>query len=271
MANNVAQPFVPSINYLGGACVDPFGCIPIVLNEHTQMTIQYFHRYTVGGSHTAPLELLPIHLRRHRHRGLMQTTLLHSLFDQQRLYCVLALAAARMTRFSQVVLPPQFNTESFVHQALRRLRSRFMLAEHESEIEKFTICDMHWLAACEAYRGNVPGAQVHLQAVSKLVHLLDVKNEYDQLLMQSICVLDISLSTQTNSRPWIPWPWKSKVAELRTETSQQIEQLEQSMTQHTFSQISQHLHRNRRATSKVLPTEQTSSQIPLSSSAAFGE
>jgi hypothetical protein len=259
VSNDTMQAIVFSANRVAGACIDPFGCIPITLDASVQTFLQYFHRYTIGSSHTAPLELLPPRLRRHPRRNLMQTIILESLFEERHLYSILSLAAARMQRFSSDQSIYDSNAEFFMHQAIKRLRTHLKSCKSGTDIDTQTMYDIHWLAACEAYRGKFAAAETHLRAIAQLVRLLDKSNALDQQLLESICMLDTSISTQTGTIPLIAWPWESSPpVHQMAHINQYVNQVACSGEDQSLPSTPSYL-----STSDVLPPPD--STIPLSS------
>lgn len=212
-------------NFSEGACVDPFNCTAIRLDQNVQSILQYYIAFSVPSRERSQNQT--------RTRGCffklgdelpaVKEVVHGCLFNKMHMYALLTATSARMEEVSLVNLRRKNTARYFMNKALKHVRA-YLTARDDQTVDKQVILDIFYLCVCEWYLQNYQAALTHLKAVGHLMKTLDGNAFFDRFITETVSYNDIFLSVETSTPPLFPLDWDGPTMppERRTTISQDL-------------------------------------------------
>ena len=197
-------PATPRNLFSPGDGVDPFGVLPIRLNEHLHAALQTaFQIYPYSGNNYK-LAYIPKHMRGGMNQFPITQVVRQSVYQEHHLYSLLATISVRMASIMKRPMggmtPAMYRAKSAHHLRLELGRNA-----QTGNIDKHTILDILYLAVSEIVHKDLDAATKHLTVVGKLYHILDISEHFDFWISETAAHVDNQLALATGKRPVLPY------------------------------------------------------------------
>lgn len=223
-------PAVPRDSFSAADSVDPFGLLPLKVNEKIHVALQHALQIYQYAGNNYKLALLPHRMKAGINQFPIKDVVHQSLFQQRHLYSLLAAITIRMKHiFGRNV----HGDDPLIYRAkaVHYLRKELVRASESGHVvDKHTILDMLFLTVSEMAHGNYEASRRHLTIVGKLYHILDTREHFDFWISETAAHVDNQLALFTGDRPVLPFTFDpgellpERMAALKRELRHLVEQ-----------------------------------------------
>ena len=184
--------------------VDPFGMLPIRINEHLHAALQHALQIYPYSGNNYKLAFIPRHMRASMNQFPITKVVHQSVYQEHHLYSLLATISCRMAG----IFGRQMNglsPEMYRQKAAQHLRMELGRNAEEGTLDKHTILDILFLSVSEMWFKHYESAYSHLAVVGKLFHVLDTNQNFDFWISETAAHVDNQLALATGKRPVLPY------------------------------------------------------------------
>ncbi len=184
--------------------VDPFGLLPIKINEHLHAALQHALQIYPYSGNNYKLAFIPQHLRASMNQFPITQVVHQSVYQEHHIYSLLATISCRMAgvfgRPMNGMTPAMYRQK-----ATHSLRMELSRNAHSGNLDKHTILDILFLCVSEMWYKDYESAYSHLAVVGKLYHVLDTNQHFDFWISETAAHIDNQLALATGRRPVLPY------------------------------------------------------------------
>ena len=184
--------------------VDPFGTLPIKINEHLHAALQHALQIYPYSGNNYKLAFIPRHMRASMNQFPITQVVHQSVYQEHHLYSLLATISCRMVgvfgRPMNGMTPAMYRQK-----ATQSLRIELDRNAESGNLDKHTILDILFLCVSEMWYKDYESAYGHLAVVGKLYHILDTSQHFDFWISETAAHIDNQLALTTGKRPVLPF------------------------------------------------------------------
>jgi hypothetical protein len=222
-------PAPPRETFSAADGVDPFGTLPMKLNEKIHVALQHALQIYQYSGNNYKLAMLPRRMKAGINQFPIKDVVHQSVFQQHHLYSLLAAMSIRMKH----IFGHNMSGEDpliYRAKAVYHLRNELIRSSRVGQVDKHTILDMLFLSVSEMAHGNYEASRKHLIIVGKLYHILDSREHFDFWIGETAAHVDNQLALLTGERPVLPFSFDpgtllpERMAALKRELRHLVEQ-----------------------------------------------
>jgi hypothetical protein len=183
--------------------IDPFNQLPVRINNQVHQVLQHALRIYPYAGNNYKLAFLPNHIRANIRQFPIAEVVQSAVTNSAHLFSLLACISVRLQKAFQESIPGDV-PKLFQEHASHHLHKELIKSSKSGVVDRTVILDILFLVVGEIGTGDYESARKHLEVVSGLYHLLDVRQNLDFWISESCAHVDNQLALSSGSHPIFP-------------------------------------------------------------------